>query len=191
MSKSDTPVTSARERILETAGRLFYRDGLRATGIDRIIAESGVAKMSFYRNFPSKADLIAACLSKRHETWMQWFVAEVEARLTRRNAGIDVIADVLKTWFVEPDFRGCAFINTVAESGTDQESQDWSLALIHKKGLRDYIEKIVRRFGLARPKELTEEIMLVVEGMIVRYQMTRDPQVVTAGRRLLKRIQHL
>ena len=68
---------SARDRILQTASRLFYREGLRATGIDRIIAESGVAKMSFYRSFASKNDLIAEFLRQRHVAWMERFRAGV------------------------------------------------------------------------------------------------------------------
>ena len=64
---SGTP--SARDRILRTAHDLFYRDGIRATGIDRVIAESGVAKLTFYRHFPSKNDLIRAYLDYRHQRW--------------------------------------------------------------------------------------------------------------------------
>ena len=65
----------ARERILRTAHDLFYAEGLRATGIDRVIAEAGVTKVTFYRHFPSKNDLILAYLNLRHEQWMAWFVA--------------------------------------------------------------------------------------------------------------------
>ena len=67
---------SARDHILDTAKRLFYRDGFRATGIDRIVAESGVAKMSLYRHFPSKDDLIAAFLDWRHAHWTAWFMVK-------------------------------------------------------------------------------------------------------------------
>ena len=65
---------SARDRILGTAHDLFYRDGIRATGIDRLIAESGVTKVTFYRHFPSKNDLVRAFLDLRHARWMAWFV---------------------------------------------------------------------------------------------------------------------
>ena len=63
----------ARDRLLHTAHALFYRDGIRATGIDRVIAESGVTKVTFYRHFPSKNDLICAYLEYRHTGWMAWF----------------------------------------------------------------------------------------------------------------------
>jgi len=78
MTEDATPFTpSARDRILETAQRLFYRHGIRAVGVDRIIAESGVAKMSFYRHFPSKRDLVIAFLERRHRFWMDWFTRRV------------------------------------------------------------------------------------------------------------------
>lgn len=186
--KQTTTQPSARDRILDTARRLFYRDGLRATGIDRIIAESGVAKMSLYRHFPSKAHLIAAFLDWRHEYWMGWFTAAVEARWTQE-AGLAVLADVLGDWFEQDDFRGCAFINSVAETGPDDESQPLQQALVHKEGLEAYLAELAGRLGLRDPGQVAQEAMLCVEGMIVRAQMRRDPQVVAAGRRLLARIE--
>ena len=75
---SESQNTPARERILQTALKLFYENGIRATGIDRIIAESGVAKMSFYRYFPSKTDLVAEYLRNLNDLWMEWFTTAVE-----------------------------------------------------------------------------------------------------------------
>jgi len=71
---AQTQVPAARDRILLTAHDLFYGEGVRATGIDRVIAESGVTKVTFYRHFPSKNDLVRAFLDYRHERWMHWFV---------------------------------------------------------------------------------------------------------------------
>lgn len=115
---------SARERILDTAARLFYQDGLRATGIDKIIAESGVAKMSLYRHFASKNELIAAFLDRRHASWMRWFEQDVEARFAA-SPGLEVIALALADWFSDEDFRGCAFINAVAEAEPPARALRW------------------------------------------------------------------
>lgn len=103
----------ARERILLTAHELFYREGIRATGIDRVITESGVAKVTFYRHFPSKSDLICAFLEHRHRRWMEWFVDA----LGRHGADMSALSQALAEWFNAPGFRGCAFINSVAELG--------------------------------------------------------------------------
>jgi AcrR family transcriptional regulator len=179
------PVSAARQRILETAGRLFYQEGLRATGIDRIIAESGVAKMSFYRHFPSKADLIAAFLKARHETWMDWFTREVDARIGKSGKGLEVVADVLGQWFREPTFRGCAFINTLAESGSSC-GEECRIAIEHKRQLAVYLESLTKRLGLARPRQVAEAAMIVIEGTIVRAQMGAGNAVVARSRGLLK-----
>jgi len=180
--------SSARDRILDVAKRLFYRDGYRATGIDKIIAEAGVAKMSFYRHFPSKNDLIADFLAWRHADWMAWFTAAVEARYAQR-AELAIIADALGDWFAQEDFRGCAFINSVAETGATDEPRHLGQAIEHKAGLERYIAGLAQRLGLAQPQQVAQEAMLCVEGMIVRAQMKYDPQIVGAGRRLLARIE--
>jgi len=183
------PTPSARERILDTASRLFYRDGYRATGIDRIIAESGVAKMSLYRHFPSKNDLIFAYLQRRHDHWTGWFRDAVARRLAARR-NLDVMADALGEWFATEDFRGCSFINMVAEAGggAGDDPRLLEQAVAHKTSLEDFIEEIARDLALTGPREVAEEAMLCIEGMIVRFQTAHGGGVVDAGRRLLGRL---
>lgn len=165
MTKTKTKSAApARERILEAARRLFYRNGIRATGIDAIIAEAGVAKMSFYNNFPSKDDLVRAFLAARHESWMAAFSGRMERHIEER--GLAALAFALDEWFAEPDFRGCAFINTVAEFG-----QEFEGAMRHKVELEDYVRGIATRLGLSAPERVAGEAMIVIEGAIVRAQM--------------------
>lgn len=178
---------SARDRILQTASRLFYREGLRATGIDRIIAESGVAKMSFYRSFASKNDLIAEFLRQRHAAWMERFRAGIEAALAAPGAGLEVIADVLEAWFREPDFRGCAFINTLAESGPS-DGEEVDIARAHKAELEAYVAELAERLNMPAPASVAAMAMLIIEGAIVRAQMTGDPGVAALCRALLTQL---
>ncbi|RZT39475.1 TetR/AcrR family transcriptional regulator [Cupriavidus agavae] len=180
---------SARDRILDTAARLFYRQGYRATGIDRIIAESGVAKMSLYRHFPSKNDLIFEYLQRRHDQWMAWFETGVRGRLAE-TANLDVIADTLGEWFGTEDFRGCAFINMVAEtgSGAPDDPRLMAQAVSHKAALEDFVAAIAAELGLADPAAVAAEAILCIEGMIVRAQTTHDTTIVDAGRRTLARL---
>jgi AcrR family transcriptional regulator len=182
------PIRSARDRILETAARLFYRDGFRATGIDRIIAESGVAKMSLYRHFASKDELIAAFLDWRHDFWMRWFVEAVEAHFAQR-PGLSAIADALGEWFAQDDYRGCSFINVVAEAGSTGDPGHLQAAVSHKQALEQFIAGLASRLGLQSPDAVAADAMLCVEGMIVRYQMTHDAAVVESGKRVLARIE--
>jgi AcrR family transcriptional regulator len=107
---------SGRERVLETAYELFSRHGTRAVGVDRIIAESGVAKMTLYRNFASKDDLILAFLERREERWTRdWLQATVERRAETPAQRLLAIFDTFGEWFAREDFEGCSFINVMLE----------------------------------------------------------------------------
>jgi len=109
----------ARDRILRTAHDLFYGEGIRATGIDRVIAASGVTKVTFYRHFPSKNELIVAYLDMRHARWMAWF-SEALARHGDRHPGALALVPAMGEWFrgeALGDYRGCAFLNGVGEMG--------------------------------------------------------------------------
>jgi AcrR family transcriptional regulator len=177
------PNVSARERILEAARRLFYEQGIRATGVDRIIAESGVAKMSFYRNFPSKKDLVLAFLERRHAFWMDWFTGRVRA-LGGGRPGLAVMADALGEWFAEPAFRGCAFINTVAET-TDYAAEEAQVAQSHKEDLCAFVETLVPLEAQGEARRIARLAVLIIDGAIVRAQMTRDPAVAEEAKALL------
>lgn len=107
----DLSTLPARDRILQTAHRLFYREGIRATGIDKVIAESGVTKVTFYRHFPSKNDLILAYLDHRHAKWMDWF----RDALVRHGNTPAALVPTMAEWWQHPGYRGCAFLNGVSE----------------------------------------------------------------------------
>ena len=177
------PAQDARTRVLETAYRLFYRDGLRATGIDRIIAESGVAKMSFYRHFPSKQALVDACLALRHERWTGWLEDSLRDTPNAR-AWLAALPDALEAWFRSPWFRGCAFINCHAEAGKDASP----MAVSHTQALAARLGQRCRDAGLARPDEAAAELMLVVEGAIVRAQMAGAEVAMAPLRGLFARV---
>src|SRR5262245_48026168 len=111
MGRTKAATSEARRRILETADRLFYEEGIRAVGIDRIIAEAGVAKATLYSHFASKDDLILAVLEHR-ESCVSEFFREAMERLGREaSCPLRAFFDALKEWFTTPGFRGCAFQN--------------------------------------------------------------------------------
>jgi len=188
MGKTVKKPALARERILETALLLFYAHGTRGVGIDRIIAESGVAKMSFYNHFPSKADLVAAFLEARHERWMAWFTEALEARKAKSGGHLAAVADVLRTWFATADFHGCAFINILAE--TDRSaSRERGIAQRHKEDLLAALIEQARKDEVTRPTEAGRHALIVVEGAIVRAEMTGDGDRAAAdAKALLKAI---
>jgi AcrR family transcriptional regulator len=156
--------SAARERILRTAHDLFYRDGIRATGIDRVIAEAQVTKVTFYRHFRSKDELIRQFLEYRHQRWMSWFV---EA-LARHGARPSAIAEALQEWTQKPEFRGCAFINVVAEM-PEGGSQIAGIARNHKEDMRRAIEQVLP--PSPRRAQIASSLSLAFDGAIVRAQM--------------------
>ena len=107
---------------LRTARELFYRHGIHSVGIDRIIAESGVAKMTFYRHFPSKGRLIEEYLAQNEQNW-QNLVAQVTSTAKTPVAKLLAIFDGLECAIKDPGFCGCPFIKALAEFGLTMA--DW------------------------------------------------------------------
>lgn len=166
--------TSARERILLTAHTLFYREGIRATGIDRVIAESGVTKVTFYRHFPSKNDLILAFLEHRHQRWMTWFVDA----LARHGGTPKALAPALAEWFGDEGFRGCAFINSMVELGGTQPAIV-SVSQRHKREMTEVIRGLLP--PSQRHTQVAEAIALAIDGAIVHAQLLQAPEAALTG----------
>jgi len=163
----------ARERILLTAHDLFYREGIRATGIDRVIAEAGVTKVTFYRHFPSKNTLICAFLEHRHQRWMAWFIEALQRHGgASRGKRLDALVPTLAEWFRDESFRGCAFINSVGELGGTL-SEVVEIARRHKQEMTSAIAGLLP--ASTRRKQDMEAVALAVDGAIVRAQFDGTP----------------
>jgi AcrR family transcriptional regulator len=160
----------ARERILRGAHDLFYAEGIRATGIDRVIAEAGVTKVTFYRHFPSKNDLILAYLEYRHARWMAWF----EAALLRHGSRIEALVPALGEWLRDEAYRGCAFINSVGELG-GALPEVVAIARRHKDDMAAAIANLLPP-GRKRKRD-AQALALAVDGAIVQAQMAQAPDV--------------
>ena len=162
-------VRSARDRILDTASRLFYREGYHAVGIDRIVGESGVAKMTLYRHFASKDDLIAAYLERANTEFWQWLDGEVGAwgdPLATLLATFDATA----TLATSPQCLGCTFQATASEF-PDQAHPGHRVALAHKRRVLERLASLARDARLGDPDELAAELMLLMDGAWVAARM--------------------
>jgi AcrR family transcriptional regulator len=162
---SPTADLAPRERILAKAGELFYRYGLHAVGVDRIIKESNVAKMTFYKYFPSKSKLIAAYLAYRNEVWLQALreIAERDAPVLDR---ILAVFDLLDHAFHAPDFQGCPFIKALAEYGADQQEQEIRSEIAsHFKQTEDIISELISKLAV-RP-DIARITMSLLFGSII------------------------
>lgn len=178
---TDVKDLPARDRLLHTAHRLFYRDGIRATGIDKVIAESGVTKVTFYRHFPSKNDLVCAYLEYRHVLWMGWFADALQRHGNSSKGaakGLGALPPALAEWFGREDFRGCAFINSVSELG-DGVPQVNEIARRHKQDMADLLATLLP--PSATHVQDAQAVALVVEGAIVCAQLGEPAPAVLAS----------
>ena len=187
MNIVDLSELSARERILLTAHDLFYRDGVRATGIDKVIAEAKVTKVTFYRHFPSKNDLITAYLEYRHDLWMRWFEDAI-SRYSAEHQGLMVLVPVLKEWFDKPIYRGCAFINSVSELGGVLPDVI-AISSCHKQDMMLTITKLLP--NTSRREELANAAAIAVDGTIVKVQLEAKTDSDTALQGLTTLLQAL
>jgi len=159
------------DRLLNTATRLFCRHGINATGIDKILAEVGVAKMTLYNQFGSKEGLVFAVLEREGEAWRSWFQAAVDQLGGTPADKLVGIFDVLENWFQQDGFCGCAFINAVAEHNKE-DPRIRSLAMAHKKKVLAVIRSLAEQSGVTDPEAVTEAIGILVDGAIIAAVIT-------------------
>lgn len=175
-----TPAGQAREKILATAFRLFYAQGLRAAGIDTIIAESGVAKATFYKYFPAKDDLILAYLEKVDGVWTGQLQAAADAAGPDAAAQLVGLFDALASACRRDGYRGCAFINAAAESASGTRVHERTVA--HKERIRAWIRDLAVQSGAPDPDKLARSLTLVLDGGLASGVLDADPAAATAAR---------
>ncbi|MDI3421519.1 TetR/AcrR family transcriptional regulator [Streptomyces luteolus] len=177
----------ARERLLAAAARRFYADGVAATGIDTITAEAGVAKMSLYNNFASKAELVGAYLDARHEEWLGLYRARLE-RADGPRAGVlavfDAYADHAASVY-EQGFRGCGLLNAAAELPARDEGR--AVVRRHKEEVERLIAGHLAELLPEQPdhaRELAEHLAFLLEGAMARAGLEGDGARVRRARTL-------
>lgn len=170
---------TARERIMSVAEDLFYREGIRATGVDRIVEMSGVSKTSLYRVFQSKDELIAAYAEAHDQRfWDRWDkAAEIYKNkpLAQLNAVLDGVAESIG----RPTYRGCPFINLAIEL-PDENHPARIIAAASKTRLKTQLENLVAQLSVAHPGRVAEQILLLVNGAYANGSIDRH-SVTAAG----------
>jgi AcrR family transcriptional regulator len=161
-----------KERILETADRLFYLRGIRAVGVDTIAAEIGISKRTLYNHFPSKDELIAAYLERRFTRAPASDKPPVEQILGT--------FDRLERGFAAKGFRGCPFVNAVAELGPDQPVR--KIAIAFKESRRIWFRDLLQQLGVADPEGLATQLTLLVDGAIAQDLVRGDPSMARAAK---------
>ena len=172
--------SEARQRILETADRLFYQEGVRAVGIDRIIAEAGVAKMSLYKHFPSKDDLILAVLQHREQGVLEFFRSAMERHGKKAKNPLRAFFAALKEWFETPGFRGCAFQNAAVELA-DPDHPGTEFVRGNKERFGEFLRGLVEE-AVGKSAKVAPAVALLVEGAIVTAVIQGKPDAADVAR---------
>jgi AcrR family transcriptional regulator len=170
MSEPEKP--TMKERILETADRLFYLQGIRAVGVDTVAAEIGISKRTLYNHFPSKDALIAAYLTRRSRPVRASDKAPVEQILGT--------FEKLQRRFAAPDFRGCPFVNAVAEMGAADQAVR-KIAVAFKDSRRAWFRDLLTQLDVADADGLAIQLQLLVDGAIATDLVRNDPSAARAA----------
>lgn len=181
MGRTRADQSVARQRLLETADRLFYAEGIRNVGIDKIIAEAGVAKMTLYTHFPSKDDLIVAVLQYREGRVLEFFQTSMERHGKRTKDTLRTFFAALKEWFESPGFRGCAFQNAAVELA-DPTHPGTQFVRDHKRRFTEILRGFVEESMGKSAAKLVPMVALLVEGAIVTAVVQGTPAAAEIAR---------
>jgi len=175
--------TGTRERLLETAKEVFYREGFHAVGLDGILADVGVTKTTFYNHFDSKDDLILGVLTAHDQWWRKVFAERLRARAGDDPAAqLRAIFDVLDEFITAETFNGCIFINVSVEFPRPHAPAHRAAAE-HKELMGAFLRDLALRAGARDPVALAEELALLMEGSYVTRQVTGNRRAAAIGRR--------
>src|ERR1700760_2566618 len=168
---------SMKDRILETADRLFYLQGIRAIGVDTIAAEIGISKRTLYNHFPSKDALIAAYLERRFVT----------PRPSDKPPAEQILGtfDALERRFSAKDFRGCPFVNAVAELGGEHQSVR-KIAIEFKESRRVWFRDLLVQLSVKDAEGLATQLAVLVDGCIAQDLVRNDPAMARAAKEAAK-----
>ena len=152
----------AKQRILDTANELFYDDGIRVVGIDRLISVSSVTKATFYKHYGSKDTLILKYIRSRHETMRQELTATIDNTENPEQA-LRNIVDELAARISQPGFRGCAFLNAAAEF-PDPQHPVRAVVTAHREWYTDVLSNLLGDMGHPMPGDAADEFLLAIDG---------------------------
>jgi AcrR family transcriptional regulator len=155
-----------RDELVQKALRVFYRNGFQATGMDRLVAETGISKTSMYKHFRTKEDLILAVLRLRDEQFRNWLFRRMAELAESPRQQLIAMFDALEEWFSEPGYQGCMFIKASSEY-QDADHLIHRQSADHKRLLASHITELATKAGLSDPGALARQLLILKEGAIV------------------------
>ncbi|MEI7916234.1 MAG: TetR/AcrR family transcriptional regulator [Methylophilaceae bacterium] len=178
-------MSALREKILHVATDLFHSRGINSTGVDTIVAVAGTTKMTLYKYFRSKEDLILEVLQKGHEDFQAWLNENLNRSSKHPAEKIQKLLDFIEEWVTSPDFRGMAFIKASAEF-PNEESPVHKLSAEHAKEFRTYIASLASEAGISDSDGLALQLSLLIEGSMQAEQMKRGSGAIKYAKKAAK-----
>jgi AcrR family transcriptional regulator len=154
---------SARERLIEIAIELFYQEGIRAIGIDKVVAHSGVSKSSLYRTFASKNELIAAFAEEQNQRFWRWWDETIERHVGEPRQQIESLFEGIAGQIANPQFRGCPFINLATEF-PNRQHPGTTIACTNKREVCKRLRVLTHALGARDPRQLADQLALLIDG---------------------------
>lgn len=185
------PNAPPHERILLAARDLFCRDGIHATGIDRILQEAGASKMTLYSRFGSKEALLREVLALEGAEWRAAFFAAVEGASADPAKRLHTVIPALRTWFEGDRFYGCAFMNAAAERAKGGDTgAPWlrEMTREHHGAILAFLAGLAEAAGYPEPGILARQVLLVMDGAIAAMMVGGDPAVLEISARTLRAV---
>ena len=181
------PPVPPHERIVAVAREMFCRDGIHATGVDRILTAAGASKMTLYNRFGSKDALLHEVLRREGDAWRAKFFSSVLATSDMPRRRLERMTEALADWFRGDRFYGCAFMNAVAEH-TKGDSRLRTLAADHHRKVLDFLTEQASAAGYAEPPFLARQLLLLVDGTIAALMVSGDEHVLAVAERNLRAV---
>ena len=168
------------ERLLEVAADLFYREGIRAVGVDTISQRAGVSKRTLYNRFGGKDELVAEYLRRRDERWRAYLQGVTES-VVEPGEKLLAVFGAYGEWLVGEDFRGCAFANAAAEI-PDHNHPARVVARRHKERIKEHLAGLAKDAEFDEPESLAERLLLLLEGATAAAAMRRRREPLDVAR---------
>jgi AcrR family transcriptional regulator len=176
--------TRPRERILESATKLFSKHGIETVGVQRIVADAAVAPMTLYRHFRSKDVLVAAALERWSIDWFGWLEAGIARRDGAAATPVEGLWDAFEEWFLTDQFQGSLIENAAAELRSRPDHPAWEIIAAHRLALRRLLEELAEIAGASDPRLAAEQLQLIADGAITAAMVDHRPAI-PAGVRAL------